>query len=290
MRSRGVFLRLTSIEEVQASLRTFGGRIAALLDAQLGSLDAGLPEDGGAPFVYQQVFDQLGARLEAVRLVLVEAEDEHVRQQARISSLQSDSERYFAELYSQQVGVRQILAGTFGADRGFELAAISGNTPRGRKDLEEQVDQTVKLLRVPAVEIPEPRIRRGAHLDFVELADGLEDAKSDLRDARAELLRARKAGVQTMLVKRAAMADADRVFPAAAGTLEGFFRLVGEAELADRIRTSIRRVTRRQGSEDEEDVAAEEASTDVEPTEASVPEPASVPDVPPVAEPAVAPI
>jgi hypothetical protein len=288
MRSRGVSVRLTSIEEVLASLQTFGSRIAALLDEQLGSLAADVP-DGGAPFAYRQVFDQLDAKLESVRVQLVAAEDEHVRQQARTANLQRESELFFVELYRQQVGVRQILAGTFGPEHVFELAAISGNTPRGRKELEEQVDQTVKFLRVPAVEMPERRVRRGANLDFGDLADGLEDAKSDLREALAELRRARKTRIRTMLVKNATIADVDRLFPAAAGTLEGFFRLVGEAELADRIRTSIRRVTRRQGDEDEE-VAGEEPSTDGEPATVSVSQPASAPDAPPSAEPAVAPV
>ena len=247
MRTRGVFQRLTSVEEVQASLRTFGGGVATLLDERSAP-----PGDGATPVSHQRVFDNLGSDLETARLGLVGAEDEHVRQQVRISNLQDESDRLVSELYDQQVAVRQTFTGLFGAKRGFELAATSGNTPRARKDLEEQVDQTVKLVKDPAIEMPALRIRGGVEVNLVGLAEGLEVSQLELRAARTGLLDARKAGARTLLAKRAAMADFDRIFLAAAGILEGFFRLAGEVDLADRIRTSIRRVTNREGAEDEE--------------------------------------
>jgi hypothetical protein len=247
MRTRGVFQRLTSVEEVQASLRTFGGGVATLLDERSAP-----PGDGATPVSHQRVFDNLGSDLETARLGLVGAEDEHVRQQVRISNLQDESDRLVSELYDQQVAVRQTVTGLFGAKRGFELTAVSGSTPRARKDLEEQVDQTVKLLKDPAIEVPPLRVRGGVEISLVGLAEGLEAGQAELHAARTALLDARKAGARTLLAKYAAMADFDRVFPAAAGILERFFRLAGEVELADRIRTAIRRVTRRQGAEDEE--------------------------------------
>ncbi len=257
MRSKGVSLRLTSVEEVQASVQTFGSKVTGLLDERIEPV-----QNSSAAFSYQDVFDHLDSDLEAVRLRLVKAEDEHVRQQIVISNLQRKSDRSKAELYGQQVAVRQILGGLFGPEHGFELAAIAGHTPRGRKDLEEQVDLTIKLLRDPQVEVPESKIRQGVEIDLGAISNGLEAGKSELGAARSGLLRARKAGAQTMLVKHAAMTEFDRVFPATAGTLEGFFRLVGEVELADRIRTSIRRVTGRRGAEDDEVPAEGAESTD----------------------------
>ncbi len=263
MRSRGVSVRLTSIEEVQASLQIFGGRIAAMLDEQLGSL--GLPEDGSMPFAYQQVFNQLDAKLESVRVRLVEAEDEHVRQRALTANLQRESERQSSELYRKQVAVRRSLDGAFGPEYVFQLAAISGPTPTARKALEEQVDQTVKLLRDPVADAPELQLEDGVDIHFDRLAVALESRRAAHHSARSELLRARKARAATMLDKNAAMAAADRIFPAIASSLEGYFRLVGEVELADRIRTSSRRVTRNQGAEDEE------APVDAAPSEDAAP-------------------
>lgn len=291
MRSKGVSVRLTSVEEVQASVATFGSKVADLLDERLGPAPEGL-----TAFSYQQVFDHLDSDLEAARLGLVKAEDEHVRQQIVISKLQRESDRSKAALYGQQVAVRQIVGGLFGPEAGFELAAIAGHTPRGRKDLEEQVDLTVKLLRDPEVEMPQPKIRQGVEIDLGAIADSLEAGKSELGAARSGLLRARKAGAQTMLVKHAAMTEFDRVFPATAATLEGFFRLVGEVDLADRIRTSIRRVTGRRGTEDDETPAEGAPSTDGESgdaaseaapsSEAPSESPASGVSEPPSAEPA----
>jgi len=276
MRSKAVSVRLTSVEEVQASVQTFGSRVVALLDEHIAS-----PEEGGTAWSYQQVFDHLDNDLEAVQMGLVTAEDEHVRQLIRVSKLQRDTDRLTSELYGQQVAVRQTFAGLFGSEHGFEVAAISGDTPRSRKDLEEQVDQTIKLLRDPAVEVPELKVRQGIVIDLVGLAEGLEAGKTELGSARSGLLRARKAGAQTLLAKRAAMVELDRVFPAAAGILEGLFRLVGEVDLADRIRTSIRRVTGRRSAEDDEIPAEGASSTDAESAGA-------VPDGPPSSEPLAA--
>ena len=67
-------------------------------------------------------------------------------------------------------------------------------------------------------------------------------------------------------------AEYDGVFPWVARTLEGLFRLAGEFELADRIRTSARRVTRRQAAEAEEKEPEESASEDSATEEASASE------------------
>ncbi len=276
MRSKGVTVRLASAEEVQASVHTFGNKVVGLLDERLES-----PGEGIASFTYQPVFDHLYGDLEEVLLGLVEAEDAHVRQQIVISNLQRESDRLKTELYDQQVAIRQTFAGLFGSEHENELAAISGRTPRGRKDLEEQVDQTIKLLRDPAVEVPELKIRQGVEINFGALAEGLEAGKVELHAARSGLLRARKGAVQTMLVKHAAITEFNRIFPATAGILEGFFRLVGEVELADRIRTSIRRVTNREGAEDDEAPAEDPQSTEGESgdTELAAAMPESTPSI-----------
>ncbi len=51
--------------------------------------------------------------------------------------------------------------------------------------------------------------------------------------------------------RRRAIAEFDAIFPWAAQAVEGVFRMAGERDLADRIRTSRRRVTRRQAEETE---------------------------------------
>jgi hypothetical protein len=127
MRTRGVFQRLTSVEEVQASLRTFGGGVATLLDERSAP-----PGDGATPVSHQRVFDNLGSDLETARLGLVGAEDEHVRQQVRISNLQDESDGLVSELYDlDPPGDESRGCRGRGGSRGD--GAASGRSARGRR-------------------------------------------------------------------------------------------------------------------------------------------------------------
>ncbi len=277
MRRVRVLNPITSIEEVQASLDTFGGRIADRLDARRP-----LPEDGGdtpsASFRYRDVFDDLGHDLESLRLKVIGAEDERVRRLARATAVRRQADELKTGLQEQQVAIRKIFGGAYDSGRDFELAAISGETPRTLKALEEQVDQTVKLLREPVVDEPTVKVS-GVDIDFGKVADGLESMLKDLRQKRAELDRLRKALGESKVLVDQALEEFRASFPWVAQALEAYARWAGERELADRIRTSIRRVTRRQGEESdqgsagetpsEEPPSEETASEDTSPDEAA---------------------
>jgi len=246
MRLVRVLKPIQSIEEVQASLDVFGGRIAGRLDGRHPE-----PPEGEAlesPFSYQDVFADLGRDLESLRVKVVTAEDAHVRRLATAATVRRQAEDLAQALYDQQVGARQVLGGAFDSDLGFELAAVSGITPRTFKPLEEQVDQTVKMLRDPVAEPPEVKVP-GVDVNFSRVADGLGETLAAFRTKRAELDRVRKGFGETQVLLDQALAEFQETFPWIAQALEAFARMVGERELADRIRTSIRRVTRRQGSE-----------------------------------------
>ncbi len=151
--------------------------------------------------------------------------------------------------------------GLFGPEHQFKLAATSGNTPQGPTALPEQVDQTVKLLRNPEAETPSVKIG-GVDVSFETMADDLESDLGRYRSSRADLERRRKEGDATRLATNQAIEAFDRVFPWVASNLEGTFRLVGERDLANRIRTSIRRASRRQPEQEEEQAASQEPSSD----------------------------
>ena len=246
MRSQRVLRPIQSIEEVQASIDTFGDRIVEKLDGRTPSLPAE-GDTASATFSYQGVFDELGRDLTSLRLKVVEAEDEHVRRQALTAATGRQTEELGTELYDQQVAARRILGGAFTPGRGFELAAVTGITPRNFKALAEQVDQTVKLLRQPVVEKPTVKIA-GVTIDFDTVADGLETELQKFRVKRAELGRARKGSGESKVLLDETLEECQGAFPWIAQVLEGFARMADERELADRIRTSIRRVTRRQSA------------------------------------------
>ena len=262
MRRLGVLRPIQSIEEVQASIDTFGDRIADGMDARRVP-----PDDGGGPrFSYRDVVDDLGQNLEPMRQKVVAAEDEHVRRLAHAAALRRQGEELGTELYDQQVMARRILGGAY-PKRGFELAAVSGTTPRNYKPLQEQVDQTVKLLREPVAELPPVKLS-GVEITPVEVADGLQLSLDGFREVRTDYGRARKAVGESKVDLDRTLDEFRATFPWIAQSLEGFARLVGERELADRIRTSIRRVTRRQ-AEGEEDSSEQASAEETSPEETS---------------------
>ncbi len=154
-------------------------------------------------------------------------------------------------LYDRQVATRRTLAGVFGPERGFELAAVEGTTPRRLSRLVDQVDQTVKLLREPEIELPTVVVD-GVEVTLDTMATSLESGLQNLDGVRGQLETARKAVNETVIARNKAIEEYDRVFPWVARALESYFRLAGEIELANRIRTSVRRVTRHQAVEEDE--------------------------------------
>ncbi|MCP3958336.1 MAG: hypothetical protein GY719_10835 [bacterium] len=241
--------RLGMAKEVLASLQIFGDTVADRLDA-----DQSEPAEGEVVFRYRMLFERLESDLVAVRSGIVTAEDAHVRNLVRYSNQRNRNTEVTAGLYGQQVWVRQTLSGVYGQKRGFELGAYSGPTPRYGEDLLREVEHTIQLLREPEGDQASIRVG-GVTIDFGEMALDLETEKTGFGEVRAELERRRKAAKETRIRKNEAIAEFDRVFPWLAQTLESVFRLAGEHELADQIRTSSRRSHRRQ----EGDGAAEEA-------------------------------
>ncbi len=262
MRRKEVTRPLTSIAEVRASLFAHRNEIGRLLDERPAS-----PEGGGFSQAY---FDQMDAELATVEGKLVAMEDEHVRKEAEVAQARRLNAGLVDEVYTKQTSARQVLVGVFGPEHGNELAVASGDTPQGPMTLPEQVGQTVKFLRDPAGETPSVKIG-GVALSFAEMADDLEDGLKQVRASREAYDRRRKEADATRLASNDAITEVQLVFPWVASSLEGLFRLVGERELADRIRTSARRVTRRQ-EEKPEEASSEGSTSEAVSSEASISE------------------
>jgi len=254
MRRKGVSRRSTSIAEVRSSLHAHRGRVGDRLDERPASKAAGT-------FSYQAHFDHMDEELAMVQRELIKAEDAHVRQLIKIRQLRRQSQELTTEVYDKQSSARQILIGLYGSEHDFELAATSGNTPQVPQTLAEQVDQTVKLLRNPEGAEPKKKVA-GVDTDFGVMADDLEGSLEGLTTSRTDYQRTKKEADGTRKELKAALAEVDRVFPWVAANLESLFRLADERELADRIRTSIHRVTRRRsdGKEEAEPESATEES------------------------------
>ena len=265
MRRKEVSRRLGAVTEVRASIQAHRDRVGPKLDERLP------PSDGEPTFGYQVYFDHMDGELDTVQQALIASEDEHVRKLAQIVQARREKEELTRGLQDKQIAARQIVNGYFGEDRGFEVAAVQGRTPQDSKSLTEQVDQTTKFLRDPAGE-PSPGRIRGVTLDRGEMADDLETGLGAVDSKRTEYIRLRKEADGTRQAVNAAIAGFDAVFPWVASSLEGHFRLVGERELADRIRTSRRRVTRRQGKVGESGESGASSPEEVSATESETSE------------------
>ncbi len=270
MRRKGSLIRIEASREVRTSVATFGDGVVERLDARRPA-----PVEGDPVFTYQLVFDDLNRDLEAVQDKLIEAEDAHTRSRIRRADLARTSEELTTGLYDRQVATRRTLAGLYGPDRGFEIAAIEGETPRGLGGLVNQVDQTVQLLREPEVALA-PVVEGGEEL-LDTMAGRLETGLENLSEVRVDLDQARKAVSETVIARNKAIEEYDRVFPWVARAFESYFRLAGETELANRIRTSVRRVTRRRSDEQEEGDAPSPASGGSDAGEGEAPAPAEAP-------------
>ncbi len=254
MRRAEVSRRLGSAEEVRGALAAHRGRIGDNLGAQR-------PPSPDTGFSYPAMFDHMEIELAKVESRLVEADDQHVRQQVRIRQFRRQRDEGASDVYEKQTAARGILANLYGKDRDFEVAAVSGKTPQSSKLLAEQVDQTVKMLRNPEDQSLSEKVA-GVGVDFDVMADDLEDGQKQLTEVRVGLVQATKVADGTRQTTNRAIEEFDLVFLWIAPSLEGLFRLAGEEELADRIRTSARRVTRRQGDSEEEPAESQEPSED----------------------------
>ncbi len=265
MRRVEVSRRKGSVEEVRASLGAHRGRIDDNLNVQR-------PPSPDSGFSYQSMFDHMDGELAKAESQLVEAEDRHVRQLVVIRQLRRHRDQGATDVYQKQTAARGILAHLYGKDRDFEVAAVSGKTPQSSRVLAEQVDQTVKLLRDPEGESPSHKVA-GVGVDLTAMADDLESGQQGLIEVRVELVKAKKIADGTRQTTKRAIEEFDLVFFWAARSLEQTFLLAGERELAARIRTSVRRVSRRQEDQEEEKAEPEESSSD----DASAVEPESAP-------------
>ena len=157
MRRKGSLVRIAAIREVRTSVATFGGGVVERLDARRPA-----PVEGEPVFTYQMAFDDLDRELETVQEILVSAEDAHTRN--RIRRFQPDAHHRGVEPPVSTTGRCRFGArwpAIYGPQRGFE-------SRRGRRydaaasspALLDQVDQTIKLLREPEIELAHGDQRR----------------------------------------------------------------------------------------------------------------------------------
>ncbi len=238
MRSQEMYHLQQSAKEIRVAIDTDGDRIGGKLNEQHP-----LPVDGGQPaFDYRQHMQNVNTQLGSAEDRAVEAENRHSAQLIRVVRLKSERDEVAKTNRDKLMASRQILENLYPSG-GFELANVSGDTPRVPEKLYEQLGQTVQLFREPAVDLRKVKVK-GVNVDFDEVASDLETGMLDLNGAIDGLDGDRKKAEGTLVVKQKAIEDFRRTILWVGRTTEGLFHLAGEDELAKRIRSSTRRPAR----------------------------------------------
>ncbi len=250
MRSQEVYYLMQSGKEIRVALETDGDRIGELHNEKFP-----MPVGEGEPaFDYRLFVQNLITQLDSAVDRAVEAEDEHDNSLIRVSRLRDERKLVVDECVDKLVATRQGLESLYSRG-GFELINVSGDTPRVPERLHEQLGQSIKLLRSPAVDLRQNRVE-GFNVDLSVVADDLESRRQELRGSIDRVDAGRKLAEGTLLVKREAIEELQRTILWVGRTAEGLFHLAGESGLAERIRSSTRRPPR---PSEKTEAAAEQA-------------------------------
>jgi hypothetical protein len=175
-------------------------------------------------------------------------------------------------IYHKFSTIRRLLDEVHGEGKAFVLATIEGPTARTARRLLRQCELALAQLLDPSVELPTHELD-GIELNPLKLALGLRPDVDLLRSLLADLRRERRVLQKTRKEKNQAVEDHRRTLVWTARTVEGYYMLAGEVELAERLRPA----TRRKSSPQTE-------GEDQTPPQGGTPEETSPPDESPLPE------
>ncbi|MCP3959129.1 MAG: hypothetical protein GY719_14865 [bacterium] len=270
-KSTSIASRERTFRVVNAALDTHTGEATEILN------DHFAPDpvvDGQAVTNYRTVFADLGSELRKARQTMLSANTTHLGQLALIVDLRKQRDGLQEVLFDRYFKARHTIETLYGKSQGFELLAVSGETPRDPTGLVNQVRETVEFLHEPKVEVSAPDLD-GVQIDLSTIATQLGSGADELDTALVAIDRERKNGQTTRKAKNDAIAEFDRRYLWVGRALETYFNLAGMFELAERVRPSTRRPGRRAVDEKPEQGSGEaqvEEETQEAPAETPVSE------------------
>ncbi len=263
-----LILRLQrSAEDVESSVTLNGPDIGPKLDQRYASsFAAGEGEPQGPP--HRDVLFTLRDGLAASRQNLVSLDNDHVENLRRFLETRSQRDELVDGVYDQLSASRRTIEDLFKPKSAFVLAAMEGPTSKNSDTLIKQANISISRLKSPEMALPASRVQ-AIQVDPTGLADELEAGVEELRDKNTELRQARRVVQKSRQRKNEAIKEHEQTFLWTSRTLEGYYQLAGEAELAKQIRPATRRPGRRaiEVGADESGDGSQEASSG-EPSEA----------------------
>lgn len=182
--------------------------------------------------------DGIAHMMAAVNGRLEVAETQYAQEQADDPPLRKKRDDAAAELSQRWSDVKSQVIRRFGSSSPREYG-LEGDTPTTPDALSRQTANAVKLLRAK----PRSHASKLGEFTTAGAADHLEEAENVLSSTLSAVTTETKELQDALGRRDAAMAEWSNVYQACATLLEGYLRLGGRTDLADRVRPTVRRAS-----------------------------------------------
>lgn len=266
MLQKGTLQQTANLESLKSSLQHYTPKAVEKLD---GLLQPFLPQAATMPDM-ALVLQMLLNLLADAGKHLVESGWQRYEEAVGDSSLREDREDSFLGLRPKMYRIRDLFRGALGP-KGPRLVALDTGVPTTYLGLLYQVTYVHGRLS-------DPTLLEGQELwtplDPLKLAELIEPEMNQLKTAIESLTAEQRATEEALLALRETQESSQRSYVQGARIVEGFYRLVGMDEEADRIRLARRRSTTPtpEGDPLPEDADAGGAASDGTASDAAVPE------------------
>ena len=169
---------------------------------------------------------------------LEKAETDYAGEQADDPPVRKARDDAYSDLAQRWSEAKAQLVRSFGADAPREYG-LEGELPGTPDALAKQSKNAIKLLR----EKPRAHATKLGEFKTTAAADYLEEAQSVLTAALQDITREAKELQDALGVRDTVAAEWREVYQACATLLEGYLRLGGRLDLAERVRPTVRRAS-----------------------------------------------
>jgi hypothetical protein len=244
MGNKQVTDRRGSTELVVAAAETHAARIQEAFAASFGNHLA--KKDGKAPDLGLAVV-LLARALREASDALVRASDAYDAELADDAAPREARDSATAALNAELVGIRGTIEAVYGT-LGLKALGIEGRTPVEPKAVFSQASKVAAALRDPKVKLPRAT-RKGVKVDREALAEELDAPLATLKASLGDVAREAREAQAASDAKAKAMAANDDLFGRAATFISAALELVGDDDLAARVRPVQRRPGTAAGAE-----------------------------------------
>ncbi len=264
LQSQKVLLAQRSAEDVEASVTHNGPDIGPKLDVRYDNITT-LTEGEAPRPTHRDILFTLRDGLTASRQNMVARDNDHVESLRKFFEKREERDQVLGGVYDHFSIMRRLIDDQFKDKSPFVIAAIEGPTSRNSDTLIKQANIAIERLYSSEMALPEPRVA-SIRIDPKAVAEELETKVGALRDKNTELRQCRRAVQKSRKLKNEAIEEHNSTFLWTARTLEGYYQLAGEEELAKLIRPSTRRPGRRavEVGDDSPDETTSEGATSEE--------------------------